>query len=96
MGDHRGDDERAVGDAGCAFICGPAVGLGSGAGGNVGGDEGVQAGGGEVGDGGKPGPARSAIAHFDDADYSHRLRPCPACQWIGVGAVRNRGFVDPH
>src|SRR6266511_2852555 len=90
MGGHRADDVRIVGDARRAFVGGPAVGLGGGAGGDIGRDEGVQACGGEAGYGGEPHPAGSAVAHFDGAGDQHLAlgaAPVPAFRRIGLAAV---------
>src|SRR5882672_12908808 len=49
MGGHLADDMGIVGDAGGAGISGPTIGLGGGTGAEVGGEEGVEAGGRVIG-----------------------------------------------
>ena len=50
VGGHLADDVGIVGDAGGAGIPGPAVGFGGGAGGEIGGQKGMEAGGRVIGD----------------------------------------------
>src|ERR1700747_3807500 len=50
VGGHLADDMGIVGDAGSAGISGPTIGLGDGTGAEIGGEEGVEAGGRGIGD----------------------------------------------
>src|SRR5512144_2683389 len=77
---HRSDDVRVVSDAGSAGVSRPAIGFRGGAGGDIGVDESVQAGGGEVRDRRQPHPARPMAVHLDAPPTSilpWPLRPRP-------------------
>jgi hypothetical protein len=73
MGSHTADNMRIVGDLGRAGISGPAVGLGGGAGGEIGLEEGVQTLGRVVGhllqaDATRAGPAVGDLGGADHED----------------------------
>ena len=94
---HRSDNVRVVSNAGSAGVAGPAVGFRGGAGFNAGFNEGVQTRGGEVGDRRQPHPTGPVVVHFDGASDQHLAigaAPLPAGRRIGLGAMRDHGFVD--
>src|SRR5690348_949394 len=73
MGGHLADDVRIVDDAGGAGISGPTIGLGGSAGAEVGGEEGVEAGGRVIGDLAEADAtrAKATILDLDGADHQH-------------------------
>src|SRR4051794_30373872 len=99
MGGHLADDMGIVGDAGGAEISGPTIRLGGGTGGDVGGKEGVQAGGRVISDlaeadaaGAKP-----AVLDLDGADDQHfalMAAPATARDRIVFGAAGDFGFIN--
>jgi len=99
MGGHRADDMGIVGDAGGAGISGPTIGLGGGAGRDVGGEEGVEAGGRVIGglaEANAPG-AKAAVFNLDGANDQHlALMAAPATvgDRIVFAAACDFGFID--
>ena len=67
MGGHRADEARIVIDPGRAGVGRPTVGLGGGGRGDIGGDKGMQAAGGEVLDCGQTDAAGSGTDDLDGA-----------------------------
>lgn len=101
MGGHLADDARVVGDVGGARVACPAVGLGGGAGGEVCGEEGVQAAGGEVRDLRQAYAAWAAIgaavADLDgagDEQLALVAAAAAAGRRVVLGAAGDRGLVD--
>ena len=98
MGSHRSDDMGIVGDAGGAWIAGPTVGLGGGAGREVGGEEGMQAGSRIIGHLGQADAARAgAVLHLDGADNEHLALVAAATaagHRIVFAATGDFSFVD--
>src|SRR4051794_10579222 len=98
MGGHAADDMRIVPDAGSTGVPGPAVGLGGGAGGEVGLEEGMQATGRVVGhllqaDATGAGPA---VCDLDGTDHEHlalMAAPAAAGQGIVLATADDLGFV---
>ena len=98
MGGHLADDVGIVGDAGGAGVSRPTIRLGGGAGGDVGGKEGVEAGGRVISDlaeadaaGAKP-----AVFDLDGADDQHfalMAAPATAGDRIIFAAARDLGFI---
>src|SRR5207253_7249557 len=88
-----------VGDAGGAGICRPPIGLGGGAGSDVGGEEGVEAGGRVIGDlaeANAPG-AKAAVFDLDGANDQHftlMAAPATAGDRIVFAAACDFGFID--
>ena len=99
MGGHRADDMGIVGDAGGAGISGPTIGLGGGAGRDVGGEEGVEAGGRVIGglaEANAPG-AKAAVFDLDGAEDQHfalMAAPATAGDRIVFAAARDFGFIN--
>src|SRR3954447_11847279 len=101
MGGHAADDMRIVGDAGSTGVPGPAVGLGGGAGGEIGLEKGMQTTGRIVGhlletDAPGAGPA-PAVRDLDGADHKYlalMAAPAAAGQGIVLAAADDLGFVD--
>src|SRR3954470_6924044 len=99
MGGHAADDMRILGDAGSTGMPGPAVGLGGGAGGEIGFEKGMQTIGRIVGhlleaDATGAGPA---ILDLDGADHEYlalMAAPTAAGQGIVLPAADDLGFVD--
>ena len=95
---HLADDMGIMGDAGGAGICGPTIGLGGGAGGKVGGEKGMKAGGriiGELAEADAPGAA-AVILDLDGADDQHlALMAAPAATGdrIVFAATGDFGFI---
>ena len=73
MGGYLADDMGIMGDAGGAGISGPTIGLGGGSGAEVGGEEGVKAGGRVIGDLAQADAAgaEAAVRYLDGADDQH-------------------------
>src|SRR5246127_2854014 len=99
MGGHRADDMRIVGDASRAGISGPTIRLGGGAGSDVGGEEGVEAGGRVISDLAEADAAgaKAAVLDLDGADDQHfalMAAPATACDRIVFAAARDFGFID--
>ena len=96
---HRSDDVWLVADAGSAPISRPAVGFGAGAGGDIGFDERMQAGGGKVLDRGQPRSARPAVGHLDGAGDEHLALGAPSVPTavrIILAAQGDGRLVDFH
>src|SRR5712671_8025898 len=99
MGGHPADNVGIVGDAGGAGISGPTIRLGDGAGGNIGGEESVEADSRVIRDlaeadaaGAKP-----AVLDFDGADNQHfalMAAPATARDRIVFTAARDFGFIN--
>lgn len=98
MGGHAADDMRVVRDAGGTRIPRPAVGLGGGAGGEIGFKEGMQTTGRIVGHllQADTTGAGSAVLDLDGADHEYlALMAAPAAgQGIVLAAADDLGFVD--
>src|SRR6201993_2555219 len=98
MGGHRADDMGIVGDAGGAGISGPTLRLGGGAGSDVDGEEGVEAGGRGIGDlaeANAPG-AKAAVFDLDGADNQYlalMAAPATARDRIVFAAASDLGFI---
>src|SRR5689334_25186483 len=71
MSGHLTDDMRLVGKAGGAGISGPTIGLGGSAGGEVGSEEGMKAGGRVIGHLAQADAAGAAVLDLDGADDQH-------------------------
>jgi len=99
MGGHLADDMGIVGDAGGAGISGPTIRLGGRAGGDIGGEKGVEAGGRVISDlaeadaaGAKP-----AVFDLDGADDQHfalMTASATARDRIVFAAAGDFGFID--
>ena len=99
VGGHLADDMGIVSDAGGAGISGPTIRLGGGAGSDVGGEEGVEAGGRVISDlaeadaaGAKP-----AVFDLDSADDQHftlMAAPAAARDRIVFTAAGDFGFIN--
>ena len=99
VGGHLADDMGIVGDAGGPGVAGPTVGLGSGAGRQVGGEKGMQAGGRIIGHLAQTDAAGAgtAVLHLNGADNQHfalMAAPAAARQRIVFAAADDFGFVD--
>src|SRR3954447_316642 len=99
MSGHAADDMRIVGDAGSTGIPGPAVGLGGGAGGEIGFEKGMQTIGRIVGhlleaDATGAGPAILDLDGADHEDFALMAAPAAAGQGIVLAAADDLGFVD--
>jgi hypothetical protein len=99
VGGHLADDVGIVGDPGGAGIPGPAVGFGGGAGGEIGGKKGVEAGGRVIGDLAEADTAgaRPAVLDLDGADDEHfapMAAPAAARDRIVSAAARDFGFIN--
>src|SRR6476646_11152448 len=99
MGSHAADDMRIVRDAGSTGVPRPAVGLGDGAGGEIGLEEGMQTTGRIVGHLLQADAtwAGSTALDFDGADHEYlalMAAPAAAGQGIVLAAADNLGFVD--
>src|SRR5689334_10325515 len=99
MGGHLADDVGIVDDAGGAGISGPAIGLGSSAEAEVGGEEDVEAGSRVIGDLAQADAAGAAAAvlYLDGADHQHfalMAAPAAASDRIVFAAASDFGFVN--
>ena len=99
MGGHLADDMGIVGDAGGAGISGPTIRLGGGAGGDVGGEEGVEAGGRVISDLAEADAAGAKPAVFDldgtdDQHFALMAAPATAADRIVFTAAGDFGFID--
>jgi len=99
VGSHLADDMGIVGDAGGAEISGPAIGLGGSTGAEVGGEEGVEAGGRVVGHLAQANAtgAKAAVFDLDGADDQHfalMAAPATAGDRVVLAAARDFGFID--
>src|SRR6201984_3824283 len=98
VGGHPADDMGIVSDAGGAGISGPTIRLGGGAGSDVDGEEGVEAGGRVIGDlaeANAPG-AKAAVFDLDGADNQYlalMAAPATARDRIGFAAGSDLGFI---
>ena len=99
VGGHLADDVRVVRDAGGAGISGPTIRLGGGAGGDIGGEEGVEAGGRVIRDLAQADAAgtKAAVLDLDGADNQHfalMAAPAAARDRIVFAAARDFGFIN--
>ena len=99
MGGHLADDVGMVDDAGGAGISGPAIGLGSSTGAEVGGEEGVEAGSRVIGDLAQADAAGAEAAglYLDGADHQHfalMATPATARDRVVFAAARDFGFIN--
>src|SRR3954468_7707688 len=101
MGDHAADDMRIVRDPGSTGVPCPAVGLGGGAGGEIGLEEGMQTIGRIVGHlletdatGAGSGPAVRDLDGADHKDLALLAASAAAGQGIVLAAADDLGFVD--
>ena len=99
VGGHLADHMGIVDDAGGAGISGPTIGLGGGTGAEVGGEEGVEAGGRVIGHLAQADAAgaEAAVFDFDGADDQHfalMAAPATASDRIAFAAARDFGFID--
>ena len=101
MGGHGADDKGLMDDLGGAAIAWPVVGLSGAVGCDVGGHEAMQAGGGEVVDGGQPDTARASQRAFvadlygaSDQELGVMAAPPAAGRRVARRAVSHRGLVD--
>jgi len=99
MGGHLADDVGIVGNAGGAGISGPTIRLGGGTGGDVGGEESVEAGGRVISDlaDADAAGAKSAVLDLDGADDQHfalMAAPATARDRIVFAAARDFGFIN--
>src|SRR5712671_5010646 len=97
MGGHLADDVGIVGDAGGAGVSRPTIRLGGGAGGDVGGEEGVEAGGRVISDLAEADAAGAKPAVLDGADDQHfalMAAPATARDRIVFAAARDLGFIN--
>ena len=97
MSGHLADDMGIVGDAGSAGISGPTIGLGDGTGGEIDGEEGVEAGGRVIGDLAEADAAGAAVLDLDSADDQHFAlvaTPATASDRVVFAAARDFGFID--
>ena len=97
MGGHGADDMGLVPDVGGAGIGRPAVGFDRRARGDVGGDEAMQRGGGEVLDRGQAKASGRVVFDFDGAGDEHFAlgrAAAAAANRIGLGPQRDLGLVD--
>jgi len=99
MGGHLADDMGIVGDTGGAGVAGPAVGLGSGGGRQVGGEKGMQAGRRIIGHLAQTDAAGAgtAVLHFNRTDNQHFASVAAAAtarDRIVFAAADDFGFVD--
>ncbi len=98
VGGHLADDMGIVGDAGGAGISGPTIGLGGGTGAEVGGEEGVEAGGrviGHLAEADATG-AEPAVFDLDGADDQHfalMAAPATARDRVVFAAGCDFGFI---
>jgi len=98
MGGHFADDMGIVGEAGGAGISGPTIGLGGGTRGEIGGEEGMEAGGRVIGDltQADAAGAEAAALDLDGADDQHfglMAAPAAAGDRIVFPAARDFGFI---
>src|SRR5438270_10108537 len=98
MGGHLADDVGIVDDAGGAGISRPTIRLGGGAGGDVGGKEGVEAGGRVISDLAEADAAGATPAVFDldgadDQQFDLMAAPATARDRIIFAAVRDLDFI---
>src|ERR1700724_2076946 len=99
MGGHLADDDVGiVGDAAGAGVSRPTIGLGGGAGGEVGGKEGLEAGGRVISDLAEADAAGAtpAVLDLDGADDQHfalMAAPATAGDRIIFAAARDLGFI---
>src|SRR5512144_3285078 len=93
---HRSDDVRVVSDAGSAGVSRPAIGFRGGAGGDIGVDESVQAGGGEVRDRRQPHPARPMAVHLDGAGDEHLALAAAAQAALGRIVLARLAFINAN
>src|ERR1700720_1428939 len=94
---HLADNMGIVGDAGGAGISGPTIGLGGGAGGDIGGEESMEAGGRVIGGLGGAGAAGAkppvlALDGPDDQHFALMAASAPAGDRIVFAAARDFGF----
>ena len=99
VGGHLADDVGIVGDAGGAGVPGPAIGFGGGAGGEIGGKKGMEAGGRVIGDLAETDAAgtKAAVLDLDGADDQHfalMAAPATARDRIVFTAAGDFGFID--
>jgi len=99
MGGHLADDMGIVGDAGGAGISGPTIRLGGGAGGDVGGEEGVETGGRVISnlaeaDAAGAKPAFLDLDGTDDQHFALMAAPATAGYRIVFTAASDFGFID--
>src|SRR5215210_5145658 len=99
MGGHAADDVRIVRDTGSTGVPGPAVGLGGGAGGEIGREEGMQTTGRIVGhllqaDATGAGPAGRDLDGANHEYLALMATPAAAGQGIVLAAADDLGFVD--
>ena len=99
MGGHPADDMGIMGDAGGAGISRPTIGLGDGAGSEVGGEEGVEAGGRVISDlaQAQAAGAKPAVFDLDGADDQHfalMAAPATAGERVVFAAAGDFGFID--
>jgi len=99
MGGHRADDMGIMDEAGGAGIAGPPVGLGGGTRRQVGGEEGVQAGGRVIGHLAQPNAAGSSAAvddldSADNQDLALVAATATAGQRIVFAAAGDLGFIN--
>ena len=98
VGGHLTNDMGIVGDAGGAGISRPPIGLGGGTAAEVGGEEGVEAGGrvlGHLAQANATGP-QSAVFDLDGADDQHfalMAAPATARDWVVFAAASDFGFI---
>ena len=98
MGGHLADDMGIVGDAGGAGVSGPTIRLGGGAGGDVVGEEGVEAGSRVISDLAEADAAgaKAAVFDLDSADDQHfalMAAPATARDRIVFAAACDLGFI---
>src|SRR5882757_6461412 len=99
MGGHLADDMGIVGDTGGAGISGPTIRLGGGAGSEVGGEEGVEAGGRVISDLAEADAAGTKAAVFDldgadDQQFALMAAPATAGDRIVFAAAGDFGFIN--
>ena len=99
VGGHLSDDVGIVGDAGGAGVPGPAIGFGGGAGGEIGGKKGMEAGGRVIGDLAEADAAgaEAAVLDLDRADDQHfalMTAPATASDRVVFAAAGDFGFID--
>ena len=99
VGGHLADDVGIVSDAGRTGICGPTIRLGGSAGGDVGGEEGVEASGRVISDLAQADTAgaKAAVLDLDGADNQHfavMATPTTARDRIVFAAAGDFGFID--